>query len=291
MRRFAPLFALLGLSACYESSVTPDASGAEPDTGLLDDAGVDAAEDAAFDWTPPLPFDGAVPPDDPGPGVMRYRVEGLDLGTDANTGFDLDGFDTRSFNDPVGCGILDGTDGVDNRLQSLVSLAGTFGFDLGSILFGIDLGLTIEIRGYEGLEEDWIRADILAGSDLVAEDAPGLVRDGVAEIHFEELRLPVVPGIGGGIVLPLALVRVRFDLEAPDSAQALLGGALVWDDGTESDLQSLVQLFIANFGGGNFPVALIQTVIVNNLDVAFDGPGSACNGISLAAFVEVERLE
>jgi hypothetical protein len=281
MRRLA-LLLLLCLCACHESSIAVDDSGLAPDA--------DEVLDASFEWEPPVPFDGATPPDDPGPGVMLFRVDSLDLGTDADTGFDLDGFDTRSLSDPVGCGIIDGEGGVDNRLQNLVSIGETFGFSIDSLLLGDTIELFLEIRGYEGLDYDWVRADIISDGVIIAENAPGLVQDGIVEIWFDELGLPASPAIGGTFTLPLRLVRLRFDIDAPEATQALLGGAIVWDDGTDTDLQSLVQTFI-DAVGDSFPVGVVQTIIVSNLDIALGGPGTPCDAISLASFVDVELVE
>lgn len=251
---------------------------------------LDADVDASDAWAPPVPFDGDVPPDDPGPGVMLYEVTALDLGADANTGFDVDGFDTRSLNDPVGCGILDGEGGIDNRLENLLSIGTTFGFDLGSLLLGTSFDLLIEIRGYEGVDGDWVRADILSGGEIIAENAPGRVDGGVVEIHFDELPLPASPASLGTFALPLRFVRVSFDIDEPAATEALLGGAIVWDDGTEEDLESLVQSLIERFAGTSFPVAVVETIIVGNLDIALEGPGTACDAISLASFLTVQRV-
>lgn len=282
------LLPLLLLAACAESTIAVEGDAAPGIDGSMD---AETPEDASFDWTPPTPFDGAVPPEDAGSGTMLYEVRSLDIDTDSDTGFDLDGFDTRSVNDPIGCGLLDGEGGVDNRLQNLNEIASTFGFDLASLLLGTEFDLSIEIRGYEGLPEDWVRADIYSGEGLVVENAPGLAVDGIVEIHFEELMLPVSPAFGGPIALPLRLVRLRFDLDEPSSTEALLGGAIVWDDGTDEDLESLVQLFIDLLGdSSSFPVGVIRTLITSNLDIALGGLGAPCDAISLASILEIERV-
>jgi hypothetical protein len=283
MRRCLTLVLLLSLAGCQ------DAAAGEPDGEIVTDA--DETMDSEFVWMPPVPFDGAVPPEDPGPGTLTLRLHSLDVGTTASTGYDLDGFDTRSVNDPVGCGILDGEGGVDNRLQALVAIASTIApqYDIQALLFGNDFELFLDVRGHE--DGEWVRVDVRTESELLAEDAPGLIGDdGVLEIYVEGLALPVST-FAGKFTLPLRLVRLRFQLESAEPEQGLLGGAMVWDDGSENDLESIIQALVDTYGDAMPIISVVPTVLIANRDIAFDGLISPCNGISLASYVTIERVE
>jgi hypothetical protein len=239
----------------------------------------------------------------------RFRVTSLSIPTPgAAKGFDLDCFHTTS-TDERGCMQPDRGDGVDNAFASINQLLGALSINFNeNIASGIGNGydgairVNVVVRGYDGPDDDCVvvETEMYDSDTLSFEPATALVaavvEGGVLKATFPSLPL-VIPFYGdmsGVALLRMNVERVRVELPMGQAgiSGGIVGGHVVWDDGSNGDLASLLQAAIDSLGSDSlidFPTA--ANIIMSQLDMyvpALSDGLCDCQAVSVGVEVAAE---
>lgn len=226
---------------------------------------------------------------------VTFRVDGLALGA-SSLGFDLDGHETVSTNDPIGCGHVDASGGVDNGLIGLANSMSMFNINMNdNIAAAIESGnlvLEMTMAGYDGGAEDGcILIDLAANGETVATSIEGEVVGGAVVATLSEL--PITTELSGGVTLELTLrnVQVEFPLEAENAGirDGLLGGGVPYDDpNSTDDLKTAIEAYVPS----NF-LSLAQGLIEDSLDLQPSGAAetSDCDALSATLLIQASKVE
>jgi len=227
--------------------------------------------------------------EDPG-SEFAMRVDGATLAEDGD-GFDLDEHATTSTSDPVGCGKVDGSGGIDNELSGLQGTMSTFGFDLDAAfadaIAGGDLVIDITVSGYHGSDDDVVLVDVTSNGEQVATNVQGSVADDVLTASLDLLPLS---GEISGATFEVTARDVELSLPlsgAPASvsvSNGMLGGGLLWDESGDNDLRALV---LANVPSSLAGIA--ESYAEGALDLQAAGTGD-CDAISAALILDASPL-
>jgi hypothetical protein len=223
----------------------------------------------------------------------------------AAKGFDLDCFQTTP-TDAFGCMKADRGAGVDNALAQITEL-----------LAALDVALNDNLAegigsGYDGE----IRFRIMVrGIDNVTDDSCVVVEletYNPGTTLFEPAAVPVAAVIEAGVVktsltsLPLVIPlgtellqvnvdRARVELplnEVGGITGGIIGGHVIWDDGSTGDLESLVRSVIESLGeDATIDFNTAASIIVNQLDMYVDEvseDGCDCQAISVGIEIGAE---
>jgi hypothetical protein len=204
-------------------------------------------------------------------------------------GFDLEGHDTTSSDDPVGCGQIDQSGGVDNALAQLLNLLAdlapeelAFNEKIAAAIAGGSISLAVEMKGYDGPNDEFVVLSLSSGGKPVA-GAQGLCvasnRDGSVRVGFPSLSLTIPDAYVDGMnTYPLTIAMTDVLLEIADpwatTASAVIGGHVLWNDGMGGGLYPDVHaIFDALVGGID-----LNAIVGSILDL---GPDGACDSFSL----------
>jgi hypothetical protein len=229
--------------------------------------------------------------------AFTLRIDGLSVAA-SSTGFDLDGHDTQDTNDPVGCGKLDATGGVDNALAGLEATLTSYGFGIGGPLADAvsqgDVVIDITVAGYDGGEtDDCVLVDITVNQEVVATSIESAVTGGVLDLQVPELPLQGEIDMGYG-PMPVDITARAVKLALPlagspvSVTNGLMGAGLPWDEpANDADLRSLVE---ASVDPTWFP--LVEGIMVQQLDLQPVGAdaSASCDAISAALVVDATSL-
>lgn len=208
-------------------------------------------------------------------------------------GFNLDCVTTTA-TDEFGCGKADGAGGIDNGLAQVNFYVGLASRDLNEIIGeGIEaghIGFRVVIDGWNGTADDscvTLGLQVLDGGDYVdaGESVQGVVEGGVVKALVPALPLVIPFESDEGDLLPLAVsvqnAPVELTLsESGDVTSGLLGGHVLWDDGSDTDLLSLVEEVSKSIDiPGLNPVDLVR----RELDVYIEGDAANTNACECAA--------
>lgn len=216
----------------------------------------------------------------------------------SSSGFDLDAHDTQATTDPVGCGKVDATGGVDNALSTLESTLASYDMGIGGPLADAvaagDLVIDLTVAGYDGGETDeCVLVDIAVNEESVATSLETQVTGGVLTLEIAELPLEGEVDMGNGpLPVDITARSVVFELplagEPVSVTNGLMGMGMPWDEpANEADLRSLVQ---ASIVPTFFP--LVEGIMLNQLDLQPPGAATSadCDAISAALTVGATSL-
>jgi hypothetical protein len=226
---------------------------------------------------------------------ITFRVHTIDVAA-STQGFDLDDHNTTVSSDEIGCGIVDGPDGIDNELFGLQNTISSY-FDLaGSIDESIESGAMVvefTVRGYDGDDDDCVLVDVTANGDSVAAGVEAEVVGGVLETEIEAFPLKGDFDVGGGqtVALDITLrdVQATFPIGGDPLVidQGILGGAIPWDDPTtEADLKTMI---LDSVGSTFF--GIVEGLVLGMLDIQPpDAPETSnCDALSAALRVSASQ--
>jgi hypothetical protein len=239
----------------------------------------------------------------------NFRVTSISIPAPAAAvGFDLDCFNTKA-TDAFGCMKPDRGEGVDNALASINQLLGALSINLNQqISTGIGSGYNGEIRfnvvvqGYDGADDDCVVVGLEAYNpdttmfEPAAEPVAAAVEGGVLKAAIASLPLviPFDDDMGGFLLLQVNVDNARVELPIGEVgiSGGIIGGHVIWDDGSDGDLASLVQSVIDSLGeGASIDFATAANIIVGQLDMyvegASDGPCD-CQAISVGIEIGAE---
>ncbi len=203
-------------------------------------------------------------------------------------GFDLDGFDTRSSSDTVGCGKVDAEGGVDTALLGQRSALESFGFDLDASLRAAirdgDLIIDLDVDGYQvGGASHTVSLDVSANGATVA---VGVSAEVVGDVLFTTIDALPLNGEMDGVAFQVTVRDVHLELpisgvpESPRVSGGLLAGGLPWDEAGDDDLRGLVLPLVPTA-----MQAFAESLVKGALDLQPDGSGP-CDAISATLSVD-----
>jgi len=224
---------------------------------------------------------------------FTLRIDDVRMATQ-DEGFDLDGHETLSASDPIGCGKADGIGGVDNMLARLDPALNGLGVAIGPALVDAvrsgQVRIDITVAGLDDIvDDDCVRVDVTANGELVASGEEASVVGGVLSLRMEELPLngTIDPGTGP-IYADITARAVALELPLAGDPVAveggLLGAGLPWDEvNNEADIRAIVE---ANVIPSYFP--LVEGIVLNMLDLQPPSGGEAagCDALSAALVVD-----
>lgn len=271
------LACLLFVVGC-SNSTTPD-SDSGVDGAITMDGGMEAGMDAAL--PPP------VCTDDPDVGSAIFVVESIAIPRTTDSegvgGFDVDGLNSTDAN-VEGCGKVDFPDGVDNafvyvaeRLNQVLPLLDEdidLYAEVAAMIENGAIAIDVELQHWnETVNDDAVGVLITITANGTPQQALGCGRmiDGVLEGSFP-MPVPLAIGLGGlAVSLELKSPRVRLvlseDGQTLDAAASYVGGYILWDDGTPTNLPGELRAQILSL------LAIVPPELQGFAQVYLDGIG------------------
>lgn len=283
MRRCLALLGLL-LAGCSDSSIAVPDGGGDHD-GAVADGGTDASTDGTTEDadTPPPP-----PPvctDDPDTTNARFVIESIAIprATDPQGigGFNIDNRNSVDVDVP-GCQFVDEPGGVDNAFAYTAALLANLAqvidenidlyAEVEAMIENGALSITVDLEHWNGTPNDeavTVRMAIAAGPISQESEGCGRMVDGVLDGYFP-LSIPLGISIDGiGVSMEMRSPRLRLVLSEDglsiDGAQSYVGGYILWDDGTPTDVSGELKAEVEDlldYVAGDIPDGVLQTALM-----------------------------
>lgn len=209
-------------------------------------------------------------------------------------GYDLDSHDTTSTSDPIGCGQVDAAGGIDNALANLAPTVSSFGFDintmLGNAIQSGSVVIDITISGYDGGSDDsCVLVQATKNGSPLGDSVQGAIVSGDLQASLPTLELTGQVTAGGSpqnVDIHMRDVTLDFPISGePDNpvvTNGLIGAGIPWDEGTSTDMRSLVLASLPSY----VPPSVADGLISGKLDLQPNGQQSgSCDAMSAALVV------
>lgn len=214
-------------------------------------------------------------------------------------GFDLDCFATTD-EDAYGCFRAD-LNGVDNAMIGVVQILAPLGIDLNQEFIQAieldDFQASILVHGWSFQPDDacvvveFAALDPLSGI-AKSQPVPGVVEDGQLKVKFPEVPFPIPLGPGAPPTQKVMMTRLhgaRFQGRIDETMiwEGSLGGSLLWEDGTGTDLYTVLAMMLEYNGATEFFETAVS-VALDALDMHVPGTSATschCDALSLGIHV------
>jgi len=228
---------------------------------------------------------------------FTLQVTAAHLASDSD-GFDIDAHDTTSTSDPIGCGQVDASGGIDNALAALAPSVASFGFDLDTALSDAvangDVMLDFTISGYDGgPDDDCVLIDVAANDQTVTTSVQASISGNLLTASMPEIPLSGQVNAGGGpqqVDITLRNVTLELPLSgAPDNATVaggMLGAGIPWDEEGDNDLRGLVLASLPSY----VPASVADNLIGQKLDLQPTGSQGSCDALSSALVLDASGM-